>query len=101
MGIARQRSNNVRPDPSRFSTMSRPLRIAYPGALYHITVRGNEKREIFWNDDDRHHFLRVFAQTIDRCKWVCYAYCLMKNHYHLLIETPYANISRGMRHLNG
>ena len=81
--------------------MSRPLRIAYPGALYHLTCRGNERRPIFHEDSDRDHFLRILANTIESFSWTCYAYCLMDNHFHLLVETLHANISESMKYLNG
>jgi putative transposase len=81
--------------------MSRPLRIEYPGALYHITVRGNRKKNIFFNNSDRELFLKILATVIKTHNWLCHAYCLMDNHYHLLIETPDANLSAGMRDLNG
>ncbi|HJP54023.1 MAG: transposase [Rhodospirillales bacterium] len=81
--------------------MARPLRIEYPGAVYHLTARGNAREDIFLDDGDRRLFLDLLAETIARFRWLCHAYCLMGNHYHLLIETPEANLSRGMRHLNG
>ncbi|GBE05247.1 MAG TPA: transposase [Nitrospirae bacterium] len=81
--------------------MARPLRISYPGAIYHITSRGNEKRAVFKDDQDRLTFLNILERAGKRYNWLCHAYCLMKNHYHLLIETPDGNISLGMRHLNG
>jgi REP element-mobilizing transposase RayT len=81
--------------------MARPLRIEFPGAVYHITSRGNAKQTIFLENQDRHKFLEVLSTVIERCSWLCHAYCLMKNHYHLMIETPEANLSRGMRQLNG
>ncbi len=81
--------------------MTRPLRIEFEGAVYHITSRGNAGTDIFFSDGDRSHFLEVFAGTIDRFGWICHAYCLMTNHYHLLVETPQPNLSRGMQHLNG
>ena len=80
--------------------MSRPLRITYPGALYHITARGNKKGEIFLDDRDREVFLEKLATVITHHNWICHAYCLMGNHYHLLIETVEANLSDGMRDLN-
>ena len=80
--------------------MSRPLRITYPGALYHITARGNRKEDIFHDDRDREVFLEKLATTIKHHNWICHAYCLMCNHYHLLIETVEANLSNGMRDLN-
>lgn len=81
--------------------MARPLRLEFPGALYHITSRGNARADIYLDDDDRWLFLDVLAEVIGRFGWVCHAYCLMGNHYHLLIETPDANLSLGMRQLNG
>lgn len=81
--------------------MSRPLRIEYPGALYHLTARGNDRDDIFSDEDDRYCFLRLLGQEIAQQGWICYAYCLMDNHYHLLIETPEGNLVCGMRRLNG
>ena len=81
--------------------MARPLRIEYPGALYHVTARGNAREDIFWDEGDRETFLEVYAQVSRRVNWMCHAYCLMANHYHLVIETPEGNLSKGMRQLNG
>ncbi len=81
--------------------MVRALRIEYPGALYHITSRGNKQENIYLSDDDRILFLEIFSQICMRCHWICYAYCLMSNHYHLLVETPHGNLSKGMQLLNG
>jgi len=81
--------------------MARPLRIEYDGALYHVTSRGNERKSIFKDDGDRQLFLRILAQVTERFHWICHAYCLMNNHYHLVIETPDGNLSKGMRQLNG
>ena len=81
--------------------MARPLRIQYPGAVYHLTNRGNEKRAIFTDDWDREAFLDLLHQVNRRYRWLCHAYCLMENHYHLLVETPEGNLSIGMRQLNG
>jgi len=81
--------------------MSRPLRIEYPGAVYHVTSRGNEKKPVFKDDADRENFLNTLQHVIKRYNWICHAYCLMTNHYHLLIETPEGNLSLGMRQLNG
>jgi REP element-mobilizing transposase RayT len=77
--------------------------LEFAGALYHVTARGNERRNIFLGnvDDDREAFIDVLAKTCERFKWICHAYCLMTNHYHLLVETPDANLSKGMRQLNG
>lgn len=81
--------------------MARPLRIEFPGAVYHVTSRGNARADIFEDDTDRTLFLTILAAVVDRYNWLCHAYCLMGNHYHLLIETPEGNLSAGMRQLNG
>ena len=81
--------------------MARPLRIEYPGAVYHITSRGNARGMIFDDDHDREKFLKILGTVVKNYRWLCHSYCLMGNHYHLLIETPEANLSRGMRQLNG
>ena len=81
--------------------MARPLRIEYEGAFYHITSRGNARQDIFLDQADRLQFLEYLPQCIDRYHWRCHAYCLMGNHYHLLVETLLPTLSRGMRHLNG
>ena len=81
--------------------MSRPLRLEFAGALYHITSRGNEKKAIYLEDADFELFLSLMAEVCQRFNWVIHAYCLMTNHYHLVVETPDGNLSRGMRHLNG
>jgi len=81
--------------------MARPLRIGFEGALYHVTSRGDARRDIFLDDADRVAFLEILDDVVSRFGWLCHAYCLMGNHYYLLIETPAANLSRGMRHLNG
>ncbi len=81
--------------------MSRPVRIEYPGALYHITSRGNRQEDIYDDDDDRRAFLSVLGNACVTYHWICHAYCLMGNHYHLLVETPEGNLSKGMRQLNG
>jgi len=81
--------------------MARPLRIEYPGAVYHITNRGNDKKAVFKDDLDRETFLKILAHVNKRYHWLCHGYCLMDNHYHLIIETPDGNLSLGMRQLNG
>lgn len=81
--------------------MARPLRIEYEGAVYHVTSRGNARERIFRDDEDRTGFLEVLGSVVSRFNWLCHAYCLMDNHYHLLIETPDGNLSKGMRQLNG
>lgn len=81
--------------------MSRPLRIEFAGALYHVTSRGDRREDIYLDDADREQFLEVFAEVCDRHRWVCHAYCLMSNHYHLLVETREPTLGKGMRQLNG
>ncbi len=81
--------------------MARPLRIEFPGALYHLTARGDGQEDIYLDDEDRAQFLGLVGAICERLNWVCYAYCLMSNHYHLVMETPDGNLSRGMRQLNG
>lgn len=81
--------------------MARPLRIQYEGALYHVTSRGNAKNPIFRDAKDRLAFLNLLTRVNKRYHWFCHAYCLMNNHYHLIIETPEGNLSLGMRQLNG
>jgi len=81
--------------------MSRPPRIDYPGALHHLTSRGNAHADIVSDDDDRTRFVQALDEVIGHFGWLCHAWCLMDNHYHLLVETPEANLARGMRRLNG
>lgn len=83
------------------AVMSRPLRLDHPGAVWHVTTRGNEKREIFVDREDRSGLLGVLADVVEICRWRLHAYVLMGNHYHLLLETPEANLSQGMHRLNG
>ncbi len=81
--------------------MSRPLRIEYPGAWYHVMNRGLGRRWIFKTDDHRHYFLSLLSDTTDRYNAEWHAYCLMENHYHLMLRTPEGNLQRIMRHING
>lgn len=81
--------------------MARPLRIEYEDAVYHLTSRGNGRQDIYIDDEDRQAFLEILGDVVQRFNWICHAYCQMVNHFHLLIETPDANLSGGMRHLNG
>ena len=80
--------------------MSRPLRIAFPGAFYHVTSRGNEQKDVFKSRKDREKFLEYLASATERYGAVIHAYCLMSNHYHLLLETPAGNLSQIMQHIN-
>jgi putative transposase len=81
--------------------MARPLRIELAGGLYHVTSRGDGREDIFLDDADRLAWLELFAQTCQRFNWVCHAWCLMSNHYHIVVETIEGNLAQGMRHLNG
>ena len=81
--------------------MARPLRIEFSGAVYHVTSRGNECRAIFRSDRDRKTFLRLLGETARRFRWSVTAYVLMTNHFHLVVQTPEPNLSRGMQWLNG
>ena len=81
--------------------MSRPIRLEFPDALYHITSRGDWREDIYDVDADREAFLEIFSKVIEQNNWYCYSYCRMSNHYHLLVQTPDANLSKGMRQLNG
>ena len=81
--------------------MTRPLRLELPGAVYHVTARGVARSDIFGDDRDRLVFLAVFRDVLDRFGWECITYCLMPNHYHLVVRTPQPNLARGMRQLNG
>ena len=81
--------------------MARPHRIEFPGALYHVTARGDGREDIYFSDADRTAWLSVLADVCQRFDWVCHAWCQMTNHYHVVVETREANLSRGMRQLNG
>ena len=81
--------------------MSRPLRIEFAGALYHVMARGDARAEIFRDDEDRQAFCAGLSRVCERFDWRLWAYCLMDNHYHLLIETLRPTLSRGMREVNG
>lgn len=81
--------------------MARPLRLEYAGAIYHVFSRGNRREPVYLDDQDFAGFVDLLGEVCARFNWVVHAYCLMTNHYHLLVETPDANLSRGMRQLNG
>lgn len=81
--------------------MGRPLRIEYPGALYHITSRGNERKEIFLDEEDRLKFLAILEDYHDRYGILIHSYVLMDNHYHLILETPKGNLVQVMQGING
>lgn len=80
--------------------MSRQMRIQYADALYHVTARGNNKQDIFLDDSDRYRFLEELSETVERFDLICYAYCLMSNHYHLMVQTPQGNLSEALHRLN-
>lgn len=80
--------------------MARPLRIEFPNALYHVMARGDRRRPIFLKDDDYRQLLLRLAWTCERFNFVVHAYCLMPNHYHLMVETLDGALSKGMKHLN-
>lgn len=81
--------------------MARPIRIEFPDAVYHVTTRGEAGENIFVGEQDRQTFLNVLEEVVRRTGWIVHAYVLMDNHYHLMVETPQSNLSRGMRQLNG
>jgi len=81
--------------------MARPLRIELAGGLYHVTSRGDRREDIYLDDADRMAWLELFGQVCRRFNWVCHAWCLMDNHYHIVVETVEGNLAQGMRQLNG
>lgn len=81
--------------------MARPLRIELHGGLYHITSRGDRREDIFIDDADRRQWLTLLGEVCARYNWFCHAYCLMDNHFHIVVETVDSNLSAGMRQLNG
>lgn len=86
---------------STLVVMTRPLRICVAGGIYHVISRGNGRQAIVSDDDDRQFFMHILGTVVDRFSWLCHAYCLMDNHYHLVVETPLPNLPAGMRQLNG
>lgn len=81
--------------------MTRPLRLEFPGALYHVTSRGNRQSSIFLDDHDRYAWNEILGKICVRCNFMVHAYCQMGNHYHLVVETAEGNLSQGMRQFNG
>ena len=81
--------------------MARPLRIELAGGLYHVTSRGDRREAIYRDDRDREAWLGLLREVCERFNWRCHAWCQMTNHYHLVVETPEANLSAGVRQLNG
>ena len=80
--------------------MARPLRIEYPGAFYHVMHRGNDGKDIFKSNRDREKFLEYVGKAVERYDIKIHSYCLMTNHYHLLIETPHPNLSQAIKWIN-
>ncbi len=83
------------------AAMARKLRIQYPGAIYHVMNRGDRRELIFKDDEDRQRFLDTLAEACDKTDWQVEALCLMPNHFHLVVETPQANLVAGMKWLLG
>jgi len=81
--------------------VARPLRIDIPGGTVHVSARGNNRRAIFPEPEHRDRLVAVLQRVVERYSWICHAYVVMDNHYHLLLETPLPNLSLGMRQLNG
>ena len=81
--------------------MPRQLRIEYPGAIYHVMNRGDRREDIFRDDGDRERFLTALGEACAKTEWQVHAYCLMRNHFHLVLETPQANLVAGMKWLLG
>ena len=76
--------------------MPRKMRVEYPGAMYHVMSRGDQRDDIFFDDADRYAFIKTLAEACLKTDWMVHAFCLMKNHYHLVLETPDANLVAGM-----
>ena len=81
--------------------MARKLRVEYPGAIYHLMNRGDRREPIFKDDRDRQRFLETLGEACAKTGWQVHAYCLMRNHFHLVIETPQANLAAGMKRFLG
>jgi REP element-mobilizing transposase RayT len=77
--------------------MARKLRVQFPGAIYHVMNRGDRREPIFDDDDDRRRFLQTLAEACEKTDWQIHAWCLMSNHFHLVVETPRANLVEGMK----
>jgi len=79
--------------------MPRQMRIEYPGAIYHVMSRGDQREPIFLDEGDRHDFLKTLTEACGKTGFLVHAYCLMKNHFHLVVETPEGNLAAGVRWL--
>jgi putative transposase len=80
--------------------MTRPLRLEFPGALYHVTARGDRRKTIYFDDNDRERWLEILGLVCARFNFIVHAFCQMGNHYHLMLETTEGNLAQGMRQLN-
>jgi len=81
--------------------VARPLREVVPGGIYHVASRGNNRQPVYWEDDDRSDFLRLVDEAARRWEWIVLTYCLMPNHFHLIVHVPECGLSEGMQYLNG
>jgi putative transposase len=81
--------------------MARQLRLRYPGAIYHVMNRGDRREPVFLNTADHQNFLQTLGEVCTKTDWQIHAFCLMKNHFHLVVETPKANLVSGMKWLLG
>jgi putative transposase len=81
--------------------MPHPLREVERGGIYHLGSRGNNRQPLYWADDDRSDFLRLIGDAARRWEWIVMTYCLMPNHFHLIVQVPQGGLSEGMQYLNG
>ena len=95
------RFSNASAKAATLPEVTRPLRLQVADGVYHLTARGNERKAIYRDAADRMRFLEILRDTLERLHWRCLGYCLMTNHYYLLVRTLDPNLSRGMRDLNG
>src|SRR5262249_33645708 len=93
--------SHTTPIPAILYAMPRKLRVQYPGAIYHLMNRGDRREAIFEDDEDHHRFLKNLGEACDKTGWQVHAYCLMSNHFHLVLETPQPNLVAGMKWLLG
>ena len=87
-------------DADRYFQMARPIRIEFPGAFYHVINRGNAGTDVFKSDRDREKFLEYVGKAAKRYEIKVHTYCLMTTHYHILVETPHANLSQAIKWIN-
>src|SRR5438128_11426141 len=83
------------------ASVPRKLRNEYPGAMYHVMNRGDRREDIFQDGEDRQRFLSTLGEACKKTEWEVHSYCLMRNHFHLVIETPQPNLVAGMKWLLG